>query len=231
LKFRPGMRRTAWLSGALVAAALAITAPGAVAASAQTTSASTPTLTLGAVNLNRAGLQLSNAPLNLTNSGTFSGEVSAEVFNGQTEMQPLLNGTERAYIFDDSVLMNNLVRGATYHITVKYTDPNTGQNVTTNTVTFTTPPSTDTQPPTTPTNLHFAPVAPPPPGWYQLEFNPSTDNVDPQSQLQYLITDNGQVSNGIGPVTNGDVLTVTAIDTSNNRSKPATITFYSETAP
>jgi hypothetical protein len=223
LKFRPGMRRTAWLSGALVAAALAITAPGAVAASAQTTSASTPTLTLGAVNLNRAGLQLSNAPLNLTNSGTFSGEVSAEVFNGQTEMQPLLNGTERAYIFDDSVLMNNLVRGATYHITVKYTDPNTGQNVTTNTVTFTTPSSTDTQPPTTPTNLRF--VEEDIPGWYNLYWDPSTDNVSSSSDIQYVVTDNGSLSNGVGTFSKGDVFTVTAIDSSNNKSAPATITF------
>lgn len=235
MKHRLKARRMTWLGGALVATALATMAPGAVAtASAQTTS-SPPTLTLGKVNLNLAGLQLSNAPSNLTNQPQPSPfQIPGEVLDGQTVIPPDGFGNETASLDGaDGVSLDFLPRGKTFNISVKYTDPDTGQMVQTNTVTFSTPPSTDTTPPTTPTNLHFVELPQnggSPPGEYDLQWNPSRDN-ETQGFIQYIITRNGQPSGENGQFVKGDVFTVTAIDSSNNKSKPATITFTGQTRP
>jgi hypothetical protein len=208
--------------GAVMAvAALAIAGPGAMG-SAQ---AASPTLALDSVNLNQASLSLANAPFTCS-----SCDVRAEVFNGDTEMNPHLGAPERAIVVDDGVAMDDLKRGATYHVSVKFTDASTGALVSqTNTVDLTTPPSTDTTPPTAPTNIRFFKMADPSPGQVQIEFTPSTDNVDPPGQIEYYLRQNGQVT-WSGDVFEpsakpGDTFTVTAVDSSNNATTSKAVTW------
>ncbi|MBO0883834.1 MAG: hypothetical protein J2P17_26555, partial [Mycobacterium sp.] len=219
---RSSTRRTAWLGTALAAAALATTAPGPITtASAQAapkpkpsqTASNSPTLKLGFLDRNRAGMTITNAPVDLDSTGTAAG-VHADIYNGQTKMQNPEDGTESAFVISDDFQLNYLTRGKTYNISVKYTDPNTGQPMTTNTVTFTTQPSTDTQPPTTPTNLRI--LQSDDQGlWYQLFYDKSTDNVDPAGDIRYVITYNGQLDAngmvGLYTLKKGDVFTIKAV--------------------
>jgi hypothetical protein len=202
--------------GAMAAvAALAIAGPGAMS-SAQ---AATPTLKLNGVSLNQAGLTAANWPASCTC------QLDQAVYNGDTKMNSVLDGTERGYADWDAVGLNNLKRGATYHISVKYTDHATGAVVgQTNTVDVTTPASTDTTPPSAPTNIQFHKVADPAPGQVQLSWNPSTDNVD-GSDVQYVVRENGQVTNAVPYAQKGDSFTVTAIDRSNNATTSQTVTW------
>ena len=110
----------------------------------------------------------------------------------------------------------------TLQVTVRDFFGNTNQS---NVVTVTTPAVTDRTPPTTPTNLRLSPDASSPEIW--LEWDQSTDDTDPQSQILYDVYVNGvpeHVAIGYsdelvycrdtGPTT----LTVQAIDTSGNAS-------------
>ena len=99
---------------------------------------------------------------------------------------------------------------------------NTNQS---NAVTVTTPAATDSTPPTTPTNLRLAPDASSPEIW--LEWDQSTDDTDPQSQILYDVYVNGvpeHVAIGYSDElvycrdTGPNRLTVQAIDTSGNAS-------------
>ena len=112
----------------------------------------------------------------------------------------------------------------TYEFTVTVRDffGNTNQS---NVVTVTTPAATDSTPPTTPTNLRLAPEASSPEIW--LEWDQSTDDTDPQSQILYDVYVNGvpeHVAIGYGDElvycrdTGPNRLTVQAIDTSGNAS-------------
>lgn len=208
--------RLAGRLGTVVAvAALAIAGTGAVF-SAQ---AANPTLTLNGVDLNRAGLSVTNLP-------SCSCNLDEAVFNGDTKMNRILDGTPRGLADGDAVSMDNLVRGATYDLSVKFTDTATGAVVAqTNQVTVTTTPSTDTTPPTAPTNIKFHKLADPSPGQVGITFTPSTDNVDPQSRLQYVIRENGQVTGSSPAAKKGDVFTVTAIDSSNNATTSQQVTW------
>jgi hypothetical protein len=110
----------------------------------------------------------------------------------------------------------------TLQVTVRDFFDNTNQS---NVVTVTTPATTDSTLPTTPTNLRLSPEASSPEIW--LEWDQSTDDTDPQSQILYDVYVNGvpeHVAIGYsdelvycrdtGPTT----LTVQAIDTSGNAS-------------
>lgn len=215
--------RVARLSAVLAVAALTITAPGAVAAaSADTTADPTiPTLDVNVLDRNRGALGLDP----ILDPDFYGLDVT--ILNGDKEMQPLLDGTERALWDYDLIFLDNLARGARYDISVRYTDAGTGEFVgVTNTVSFTTEPSTDTEPPTTPTNLHFE-LGPEPqlPGHYDVKWDRATDNVDSGSDIQYVVKRNGILTGPSTEAAPGDVFTVTAIDTSNNASPPATVIF------
>jgi chitodextrinase len=94
-----------------------------------------------------------------------------------------------------------------------------------NTVSATTPAVTDTVPPTAPTNLRLSSEAAPPEIW--LDWDQSTDNTDPPSQIIYEVYLNGELDHvtigygetitycqGEGPNT----IVVRAVDTSGNAS-------------
>lgn len=213
--------------GTVVAvAALGLAGPGAVfaAQAASTASSGSPTLTLNGVDRNSAGLTVSNVPF------CPCSDVNVAVYDGDAKMPQVLDGNPRGYVDAEAVSMNDLVRGATYNLSVRYTDKSTGAVVEqTNTVTFTTPPSTDTQPPTAPTNIKFVKTAEPSgPNSYNISWTASTDNVD-GSNVQYVVRRNGQVTGPVTDAVNGDVFTVTAIDRSDNATTSAPVTFNGPT--
>ena len=104
-----------------------------------------------------------------------------------------------------------------------------GNTVESNVLSVTTPPKAENVPPTAPTNLRFTFQTDPPELW--LEWDPSTDNSDPQGLILYEIYLNGILTrdggiggpNGIaycrdlGPTT----VVLRAVDTSGNRSGPS----------
>ncbi len=104
-----------------------------------------------------------------------------------------------------------------------------GNTVTSNILSVTTPPVTDTVAPTAPTNLRPSPETSSPEIW--LDWTPSTDNVDPQSQLLYEIYQNGVLTadGGIGApegitfcrFTGPTEIVLRTVDTSGNRSEPS----------
>jgi hypothetical protein len=208
--------RHAGAVGAVMAvAALAIAGQGVVF-SAQ---ASSPTLTLNGVVDNRAGLSVSGIPSLRT-------ATEEAVYNNGVKMNAILDGSPRGYADVDAVSMDNLVRGTTYHLSVRWTDASTGAVLAqTNTVDVTTSPSTDTTPPTAPTGIRFFKLADPSPGQVGITFTGSTDNVDPASDLQYVIRENGQVTGSAPYAQPGDTFTVTAIDRSNNAATSAKVTW------
>jgi chitinase len=212
---RLSARQASRASAVTAVAALAI-AGQAVVFSAQ---AASPTLTLNGVVDNQAGLSVSNIPSLQTNA-------EEAVYNNGVKMNPILDGTPRGYADGDAVSMGNLVRGTTYHLSVRWTDTSTGAVLAqTNTVDVTTPPSTDTTPPTAPTNIQFHKLADPSPGQVGISFTGSTDNVDPASNIQYVIRENGQVAGSDPYAQKGDKFTVTAIDRSNNATTSAEVTW------
>jgi hypothetical protein len=101
-----------------------------------------------------------------------------------------------------------------------------GNTAVSNVVTVMTPAVTDTEPPTAPTNLRLSPESQVPEIW--LDWDQSTDNSDPQSQILYEVFVNGVFSEpaavgygstitycqGEGPNT----ITIRAVDTSGNAS-------------
>ncbi len=105
-----------------------------------------------------------------------------------------------------------------------------GNTVESNLLSVTTPAATDTTAPTAPANLRFAPETSPPEAW--LDWDPSTDDVDPQSQILYEVYVNGELageSTTIGYAstiaycrTEGpNSFVVRAFDTSGNASAPS----------
>ena len=120
------------------------------------------------------------------------------------------------------VLDRSPARTYEFKVTVRDFFGNTNQS---NVVTVTTPAATDSTPPTTPTNLRLAPEASSPEIW--LEWDQSTDDTDPQSQILYDVYVNGvpeHVAIGYSDElvycrdTGPNRLTVQAIDTSGNAS-------------
>jgi hypothetical protein len=110
-----------------------------------------------------------------------------------------------------------------FKVTVRDYFGNTNQS---NVVTVTTPAATDSTPPTTPTNLRLSPDSSSPEIW--LEWDQSTDDTDPQSQILYDVYVNGvaeHVAIGYSDElvycrdTGPNTLTVQAIDTSGNASE------------
>ena len=90
---------------------------------------------------------------------------------------------------------------------------------------MTTPAATDSTPPTTPTNLRLSPQSSSPEIW--LEWDQSTDDTDPQSQILYDVYVNGvreHLAIGYSDElvycrdTGPNRLTVQAVDTSGNAS-------------
>ena len=98
-----------------------------------------------------------------------------------------------------------------------------------NDLSVTTPAITDTQPPTAPTNLRLSSESAPPEAW--LDWDQSTDDTDPQSQILYDVYLNG-VRNDDGVIGYGSTITycrvegptqivLRAVDTSGNVSAPS----------
>jgi hypothetical protein len=122
--------------------------------------------------------------------------------------------------------------GTTFTFTVQARDGSANWSSLSNAVTVTTPPSNpnDTTPPTTPTNLrvdHYAGEAE-----FSLFWTQSTDNLDPQSVIEYHIYVNGELSDlmvGSGGrsinylTAENNTVSVIAVDTAGNESAPATI--------
>jgi chitodextrinase len=103
-----------------------------------------------------------------------------------------------------------------------------GNSVDSNVLTVTTPTVTDTQPPTVPQNLRLSPESSAPEIW--LDWDQSTDDVDPQSQILYDVYLNGVLDHaalgrgdtitycpGVGPT----AIVVRAVDSSGNASGPS----------
>lgn len=98
-----------------------------------------------------------------------------------------------------------------------------------NTLSVTTPAVTDTVPPTAPSNLTLSSESAPPEAW--LDWDQSTDDTDPQSQILYDVYLNG-VRNDDGIIGYGETVTycraegtttivLRAVDTSGNVSGPS----------
>ena len=106
----------------------------------------------------------------------------------------LLNGSPAAHVNADgerTVRIRHLTPATTYTFNVQAYDTS-GNIATSNTVTLTTEPSSDTVPPTAPTNLHL--VSDQGGGEFYLGWTQSTDDVDPQSAIEYEIYVNGVLS-------------------------------------
>lgn len=110
----------------------------------------------------------------------------------------------------------------TYQVTARDAYGNTSAS---NVVEVTTPPKTDNTPPTTPTNLRLSSESSAPEIW--LDWDVSTDDTDPQSQILYDVYVNGipehaALGNGDTIVycrdTGPNTITVRAIDSSGNAS-------------
>jgi chitodextrinase len=100
-----------------------------------------------------------------------------------------------------------------------------GNSVDSNVLTVTTPAATDTEPPTIPMNLRLSPESSPPEIW--LDWDQSTDNVDPQSEILYDVYINGLLDHAalgrgdtitycVGPGPN--MIAIRAVDTTGNAS-------------
>ena len=106
----------------------------------------------------------------------------------------LLNGSPSPHVNWDgerSVRIRHLTPATTYTFNVQAYDTS-GNIATSNTVTLTTEPSSDTVPPTAPTNLHL--VSDQGGGEFYLGWTQSTDDVDPQYAIEYEIYVNGVLS-------------------------------------
>ena len=126
-----------------------------------------------------------------------------------------------------SVIIRHIQPGSTNSFSVSVGDYSGGNVATSNTVSATTPPSTDTTPPTVPTNIHLVAdngCAEVYIGWTQ-----ASDNTDPQSSIEYEIYVNGvlsplPVSAGVdydfvyGTAFGDNIFTVKAVDRSGNSS-------------
>jgi chitodextrinase len=138
----------------------------------------------------------------------------------------LVNGVDHGanQIGFQSALVLDRAPSTTYDLQVTVRDHfgNTNQS---NVVTVTTPAATETTPPTTPTNLRLSPQTSSPEIW--LEWDQSTDDTDPQSQILYDVYVNGvpeHLAIGYGDelvychATGENRITLQAVDTSGNAS-------------
>ena len=106
----------------------------------------------------------------------------------------LVNGSPAAHVNWDGerrVHLRHLTPATTYTFTVQARAAS-GTTALSNPVTLTTEASSDTVPPTAPTNLHL--VSDQGGGEFYLGWTQSTDNVDPQSAIEYEIYVNGVLS-------------------------------------
>jgi len=106
----------------------------------------------------------------------------------------LLNGSLSPHVNWDAerrVHIRHLAPSTTYTFNVQAWDFS-GNFATSNAVTLTTQPSSDTLPPTAPTNLHL--VSDQGGGEFYLGWTQSTDDVDPQYAIEYEIYVNGVLS-------------------------------------
>jgi len=126
-----------------------------------------------------------------------------------------------------SVVVRHLQPGSTSSFSVSASDSAGGNVTTSNVVSPTMPPSSDTLPPNAPTNLHL--VQDNSCGEVWLGWTETTDNVDPQDAIEYEIYVNGvlsplPVSAGIdfdfvyATIHGDNVFTVKAVDKSGNTS-------------
>ena len=105
-----------------------------------------------------------------------------------------VNGSPAAHVnwySQRSVRIRHLTPATTYTFTVQAWDTS-GNRSTSNAVTLTTEPSSDTVPPTAPTNLHL--VSDQGGGEFYVGWTQSTDDVDPQHLIEYEIYVNGVLS-------------------------------------
>jgi chitodextrinase len=132
-------------------------------------------------------------------------------------------------------------------VTVLYRSPSTtyelkvtardryGNTAQSNVLAVTTPAKTDNTAPTAPTNLRFSSETAPPEAW--LNWDQSTDDIDPQSQILYEIYLNGQRFDD-GVIGYGSTVTycraegpteivLRAVDTSGNVSAPSNALLFS----
>ena len=91
-----------------------------------------------------------------------------------------------------SVIVRHLQPGTTNSFSVSVGDYSGGNVATSNTVSATMPPSSDTLPPTVPTNIHL--VQDNSCGEVFIGWTQSTDGVDPQDSIEYEIYVNGVLS-------------------------------------
>ena len=151
---------------------------------------------------------------------------SVDDTGGQVWYTLLVNGVDYGanQIGFQSALVLDRTPSTTYDLQVTVRDyfGNTNQS---NVVTVTTPAVTDHTPPTTPTNLRFSPETSPPELW--LDWDPSTDDTDPQSLILYDVYINGVPEHALIGGTDTIVycrdtgenrLTMQAVDSSGNKS-------------
>jgi chitodextrinase len=114
-----------------------------------------------------------------------------------------------------------------FRVTVRDSFGNTAQS---NVLSVTTPAVTDTVPPTAPANLSLSSESSPPEAW--LDWDQSTDNTDPQSQILYEVYVNGELATESTVIGYGSTIAycraegtntimVKATDTSGNVSAPS----------
>lgn len=198
-----------------------------VSTPADTTPPAAPSLQATVVSPSQVQLTWTKSTDNVTNNCcSYSINVNGSKYTGHVNwISPSPAGTLAASI-------RHLTPGATYSFSVDATDWS-GRNVSTsNTVTATTTPSTDTTPPLAPTNLRL--VRDDSCGEVWLGWAETTDNADPQDAIEYEIWVNGVQSPlpvGAGldldfvyANNHGDnVFQVRAIDRSGNTSAPSNL--------
>jgi hypothetical protein len=123
-----------------------------------------------------------------------------------------------------SATVMNLAPSSTHTLQVTVRD-HFANTAASDVVSVTTPAPTDTEPPTTPTNLRLSSESTPPEIW--LDWDQSTDNSDPQSEISYEVFLNGEFDHatiGYGSTITycrgegQNTIAVRAVDTSGNAS-------------
>ena len=152
--------------------------------------------------------------------------------------QVFVNGSPAAHVNWDAerrVHIRHLTPATTYVFTVQAWDTS-GNRSTSNPVTLTTEPSSDTVPPTAPTDLHL--VSDQGGGEFYVGWTQSTDDVDPQYAIEYEIYVNGVLSPlAVSAGVDQDfvyarpecenTLVVKAVDRTGNTSEPSnTLTLF-----
>ena len=153
-----------------------------------------------------------------------------------------MDGAVVASIWDLTFRLRHLTPGTTHTFAVRARDASGNLSAASNPMTVTLEQSSDRTPPSTPTNL----VASQPPddfcGTNVLQWGASTDNVDPQSAIEYEIYQNGAFRTVTAPgvawaapytFAGTNTWTVVAVDRAGNSSgvsNPATLTVQQDTS-